>query len=91
MEITTFVKAHDLFKNKSGNEDIKYTDVMVSDIFHNGIITESTWLSMCEWRALKNGVFDISEKPDKVTWAAISALEEDAKKVVDYPDQEINK
>ena len=83
MEITTFVKAHDLFKNKSGNEDIKYTDVMVSDIFHNGIITESTWLSMCEWRALKNGVMDVADKSSKVTWSAIAALETEAKAVSD--------
>ena len=87
MDINTFLKAHTIFRNQAGNEDIKDTDIMVSDIYHNDTITEKTWLSMCEWRALKNGVLDISEKPDKVTWAAISALEEDAKKVVDYPDQ----
>ena len=86
MDINTFLKAHKLLKNQVGNEDIKYTDIMVSDIYHNDTVTEETWLSMCEWRALKNGVFDISEKPDKVTWAAISALEEDAKKVSDNPN-----
>ena len=86
MDINTFLKAHKLLKNQVGNEDIKYTDIMVSDIYHNDTITEETWLSMCEWRALKNGVYDISEKPDKVTWATISALEEDAKKVSDNPN-----
>ena len=87
MDINTFLNAYKIFRNQAGNEDIKDTDIMVSDIYHNDTVTEETWLSMCEWRALKNGVYDISEKPDKVTWAAISALEEDAKKVVDYPDQ----
>ena len=86
MDINTFLKAYTLFINKSGNEDIKDTDVMVSDINHNNTITESTWLSMCEWRALKNGVLDIADKSSKVTWAAISALEEDAKKVSDNPN-----
>ena len=84
MDINTFVKAYTLFINKSGNEDIKDTDVMVSDIYHNDTITESTWLSMCEWRALKNGVLDVADKNSKVTWSAIAALEEDAKKVADF-------
>ncbi len=83
MDLYTFCKAYKLFKNKSGNEDIKDTDVMVSDIYHNDTITESTWLSMCEWRALKNGVFDIADKSSKVTWAALSALETEAKAVSD--------
>ena len=83
MDLFTFCKAYKLFKNKSGNEDIKDTDVMVSDIYHNNTITESTWLSMCEWRALKNGVFDIADKSSKVTWAALSALETEAKAVSD--------
>ena len=83
MDINTFLKAYTLFINKSGNEDIKDTDVMVSDIYHNNTITESTWLSMCEWRALKNGVFDIADKSSKVTWAALSALETEAKAVSD--------
>ena len=72
------------FINKSGNEDIKDTGVMVSNIYHNDTITESTWLSMCEWRALKNGVLDVADKNSKVTWSAIAALEEDAKKVANY-------
>jgi len=83
MDINTFLKAYTLFINKSGNEDIKDTDVMVSNIYHNDTITESTWLSMCEWRALKNGVFDIADKSSKVTWAALSALETEAKAVSD--------
>ena len=83
MDINTFVKAYALFRNKSGNEDIKDTDVMVSDINHNDTITESTWVSMCEWRALKNGVLDIADKSSKVTWAEISALETQAKAVSD--------
>ena len=86
MDINTFLKAYTLFINKSGNEDIKDTDVMVSDIYHNDTITESTWLSMCEWRALKNGVFDIADKSSKVTWAALSALETEAKAVSDNPN-----
>ena len=86
MDLFTFCKAYKLFKNKSGNEDIKDTDVMVSDIYHNNTITESTWLSMCEWRALKNGVFDIADKSSKVTWAALSALETEAKAVSDNPN-----
>ena len=86
MDINTFVKAYTLFRNKSGNEDIKDTDVMVSDINHNDTITESTWLSMCEWRALKNGVLDIADKSSKVTWAALSALETEAKAVSDNPN-----
>ena len=86
MDINTFVKAYTLFRNKSGNEDIKDTDVMVSDIYHNDTITESTWLSMCEWRALKNGVLDIADKSSKVTWAALSALETEAKAVSDNPN-----
>ena len=84
MDINTFVKAYTLFINKSGNEDIKDTGVMVSDINHNNTITESTWLPMCEWRALKNGVLDVADKNSKVTWSAIAALEEDAKKVADF-------
>ena len=84
MDINTFCKAYTLFINKSGNEDIKDTDVMVSDIYHNDTITESTSLSMCEWRALKNGVLDVADKNSKVTWSAIAALEEDAKKVADF-------
>ena len=84
MDINTFVKAYTLFINKSGNEDIKDTGVMVSNIYHNNTITESTWLSMCEWRALKNGVLDVADKNSKVTWSAIAALEEDAKKVANY-------
>ena len=83
MDINTFLKAYKLFINKSGNEDIKDTDVMVSNIYHNDTITESTWLSMCEWRALKNGVLDIADKSSKVTWAALSALETEAKAVSD--------
>ena len=83
MDINTFLKAYTLFINKSGNEDIKDTDVMISDIYHNNTITESTWLSMCEWRALKNGVLDIADKSSKVTWAALSALETEAKAVSD--------
>ena len=86
MDINTFVKAYTLFINKSGNEVIKDTGVMVSDINHNNTITESTWLSMCEWRALKNGVFDIADKSSKVTWAALSALETEAKAVSDTPN-----
>jgi|TARA_R100000455_G_C6170757_1_gene52265 hypothetical protein len=86
MDINTFLKAYTLFINKSGNEDIKDTDVMVSDINHNNTITESTWLSMCEWRALKNGVLDIADKSSKVTWAALSALETEAKAVSDNPN-----
>ena len=81
MDINTFLKAYTLFINKSGNEDIKDTDVMISDIYHNNTITESTWLSMCEWRALKNGVMDVAGKPGKVTWEAISALETEANAV----------
>ena len=83
MDINTFLKAYTLFINKSGNEDIKDTDIMVSNIYQNDTITESTWLSMCEWRALKNGVFDIADKSSKVTWAALSALETEAKAVSD--------
>ena len=83
MDINTFLKAYTLFINKSGNEDIKDTDVMVSNIYQNDTITESTWLSMCEWRALKNGVLDIADKSSKVTWAALSALETEAKAVSD--------
>ena len=86
MDINTFLKAYTLFINKSGNEDIKDTDIMVSNIYHNNTITESTWLSMCEWRALKNGVFDIADKSSKVTWAALSALETEAKAVSDNPN-----
>ena len=81
MDLFTFCKAYKLFKNKSGNEDIKDTDVMVSDIYQNDTISESTWLSMCEWRALKNGVMDVADKPPKVTWEAISALETEANAV----------
>ena len=84
MDIENFVKAYTLFINKSGNEDIKDTGVWVSNINNDSTITESTWLSMCEWRALKNGVLDIAEKDSKVTWSAIAALEEDAKKVADF-------
>ena len=83
MDINTFLKAYTLFINKSGNEDIKDTDVMVSNIYQNDTITESTWLLMCEWRALKNGVMDVADKSPKVTWAAISALETEAKAVPD--------
>ena len=68
MDIENFVKAYTLFINKSGNEDIKDTGVWVSNINNDSTITESTWLSMCEWRALKNGVLDIAEKDSKVTW-----------------------
>ena len=84
MDINTFLKAYTLFRNKTGNEDIKDTGVMVSDIYHNDTILETTWLSMCEWRALKNGVLDVAEKNSKVTWSAIAALEEEAKKVADF-------
>ena len=84
MDINTFLKAYTLFRNKTGNEDIKDTGVIVSNINGNNTITESNWLSMCEWRALKNGVLDVAEKNSKVTWSAIAALEEDAKKVADF-------
>ena len=84
MDINTFIKAYTLFINKSGNEDIKDTGVMVSDIYHNDTILETTWLSMCEWRALKNGVLDVAEKNSKVTWSAIAALEEEAKNVANF-------
>ena len=86
MDINTFLKAYTLFINKSGNEDIKDTDVMVSDIYQNDTISESTWLSMCEWRALKNGVMDVADKSPKVTWSAIAALETEAKAVSDNPN-----
>ena len=82
MDINTFLKAYTLFINKSGNEDIKDTDVMVSNIYQNDTITESTWLSMCEWRALKNGLYDVADKPSKVTWTSLSALETEAKAVL---------
>ena len=84
MDINTFLKAYTLFRNKTGNEDIKDTGVIVSNINGNNTITESNWLSMCEWRALKNGVLDVADKNSKVTWSAIAALEEDAKKVADF-------
>ena len=84
MDIENFVKAYTLFINKSGNEDIKDTGVWISNINNDNTITESTWLSMCEWRALKNGVLDVADKNSKVTWSAIAALEEDAKKVADF-------
>ena len=51
MKINDFVKAYTLFKNKSGNEDIKETSIMVSDTEHNDQIIESTWEKQCEWRA----------------------------------------
>ena len=84
MEINTFLKAYTLLRNKTGNEDIKDTGVIVSNINGNNTITELNWLSMCEWRALKNGVLDVADKNSKVTWSAIAALEEDAKKVADF-------
>ena len=84
MDINTFLKAYTLFRNKTGNEDIKDTGVIVSNINGNNTITESNWLSMCEWRALKNGVLDVAEKNSKVTWSAIAALEEEAKKVANF-------
>ena len=84
MDINTFLKAYTLFRNKTGNEDIKDTGVIVSNINGNNTITELNWLSMCEWRALKNGVLDVADKNSKVTWSAIAALEEDAKKVADF-------
>ena len=83
MDINTFLKAYTLLRNKTGNEDIKDTGVIVSNINGNNTITESNWLSMCEWRALKNGVLDIADKSSKVTWAEISALETQAKAVSD--------
>ena len=84
MDINTFLKAYTLFRNKTGNEDIKDTGVIVSNINGNNTITELNWLSMCEWRALKNGVLDVADKNSKVTRSAIAALEEDAKKVADF-------
>ena len=84
MDINTFLKAYTLLRNKTGNEDIKDTGVIVSNINGNNTITESNWLSMCEWRALKNGVLDVAEKNSKVTWSAIAALEEEAKKVANF-------
>ena len=84
MDINTFLKAYTLFRNKTGNEDIKDTGVIVSNINGNNTITELNWLSMCEWRALKNGVLDVADKNSKITWSAIAALEEDAKKVADF-------
>jgi len=84
MDINTFLKAYTLLRNKTGNEDIKDTGVIVSNINGNNTITELNWLSMCEWRALKNGVLDVADKNSKVTWSAIAALEEDAKKVADF-------
>ena len=44
MKINDFVKAYTLFKNKSGNEDIKETSIMVSDTEHNDQIIESCLL-----------------------------------------------
>ena len=84
MDINTFLKAYTLLRNKTGNEDIKDTGVIVSNINGNNTITESNWLSMCEWRALKNGVLDVAEKNSKVTWSAIAALEEEAKEVANF-------
>ena len=84
MDINTFLKAYTLLRNKTGNEDIKDTGVIVSNINGNNTITELNWLSMCEWRALKNGGLDVADKNSKVTWSAIAALEEDAKKVADF-------
>ena len=83
MDINTFLKAYTLFRNKTGNEDIKDTGVIVSNINGNNTITESNWLSMCEWRALKNGIYDVADKQSKVTWSAIAALETEAKAVPD--------
>ena len=86
MTIRDFIVAHGLFIEKSGNEDLKLTGVMVSDINHDNQITESTWEKQCEWRAYDSStkIYECSEKPSKFTWSAISALEEDAKKVPDY-------
>ena len=84
MNINDFVKAHTLLKNQSGNEDIKETAVIISDLQGDWTITEATWEKQCEWRALKNGIYDCADKPSKVTWSAIAALEEDAKKVADF-------
>ena len=83
MDINTFLKAYTLLRNKTGNEDIKDTGVIVSNINGNNTITELNWLSMCEWRALKNGVLDVADKNSKVTWSAIAALETEAKAVPD--------
>ena len=62
MDINTFLKAYTLLRDKTGNEDIKDTGVIVSNINGNNTITELNWLSMCEWRALKNGVLDVADK-----------------------------
>ena len=86
MKIRDFIVAHGLFIEKSGNEDIKLTGVLVSDINHDDQISESTWEKQCEWRAYDSStkIYECSEKPSKVTWSAIAALEGDAKKVADY-------
>ena len=86
MKINDFVTAYTLFKNKSGNEDIKETSIMVSDTEHNDQIIESTWEKQCEWRAYDSStkIYEVSTKPSIVTWAEISALETDAQSVADY-------
>ena len=43
MKINDFVKAHTLLKNQSGNEDIKETAVIISDLQGDWTITETTW------------------------------------------------
>lgn len=83
MDINTFTKCFDLFK--AANSDHATLGVMISDINHDNAITESSWESQCEWRLPdSSGVGSPVDKPDGVTWSAISAFQTQAEAQDDY-------
>ena len=87
MKLVDFIKAFHLLKAKSGNEAIKDWLVLTSDLNSDGEISQSDWEKHCEWRKpeTKDGRTTMipTDKDDLITWSAIAALEEDAKKVED--------
>ena len=89
MKLVDFIKAFDLLKAKAGNETIKDWFVLTSDLNSDGKILQSNWEKHCEWRKpeTKDGktILIPTDKDDLITWSAIAALEEEAKKV-EYKD-----
>ena len=79
MDINKFHKCFDLWLADNTSSNIKM--MLISDVEHNGQITETTFESNTEWRD-SNG--EPIEKSTEITWSALSAYETQANEVEDY-------
>ena len=79
MDIDKFHKCFDLWLADNPSSVVK--GMIVSDVEHNGQITETTFESNTEWRD-SNG--EPIEKSAEITWSALSAYETQAEETTDY-------